>query len=434
MLLKRIKTYLKSGLMAISFILFFCTSCCFICSCKKEDEAVNESASKDLDDDTSAEEKKGDEIKAEEQWKKGYDLPVDENERKESENDCSKMMEAVYEIYKKADKGMASNVILSDKTISEMQKKLAETKCPIFTMVAYSDMENYEIVENFLNECMEGKTGFLVVYKIHDDGGIARLKFSFDGKDMYVLNTRGKWNEDKTEMPFTSYTRTNTWKYTQKGWFCYELCVPQPPEVTEIVNGSCIIRVKPMTEKNRELSEKCVKGLGYQGNNILCSNWDENHVQDLDYNGVYEYLYAIEYNEKFNPDKYTNGIPKDEFENLIMKYLPVTKKQIQMYAVFDEKNQTYKWVQLGCYNYAPSSFGVSLPEVTEIKENEDGTVTLTVDAICDMVLCSDAVITHELTVKFDENGNFRYLGNKILDDGITRIPDYEYRLKGAQYD
>ena len=122
------------------------------------------------------------------------------------------------------------------------------------------------------------------------------------------------------------------------------------------------------------------------------------------------------------------GIPKGEFERLIMEYLPVTAEEIQDYAAFDKEKQTYAWVRLGCFNYAPAYFGTSFPEVTDIRENEDGTVTLTVDAVCSMVLCDDAVITHELTVRFSEDGGFQYLGNKILDDGISNIPDYQYRI------
>ena len=70
-----------------------------------------------------------------------------------------------------------------------------------------------------------------------------------------------------------------------------------------------------------------------------------------------------------------------------------------------------------------------MPEVVGIKENDDGTVTLTVEAVCDMVICNDAVITHELTVRFAEDGSFQYLGNEILNDGITSIPDYQYRIR-----
>lgn len=364
-----------------------------------------------------------------EQWVKGYDLPVNQREREEAENDCRKMMELISDIYRDADKGTASNVVLMDETILEMQKKVMKTGCPVAASVAYSNLGNYESVDDFLEECMDGKSGSVVVYKIHNDGGIGRMKFVFDGTDMYVIGTTGVWNDNnKPGISYISHTRVKEWKYTDKGWFCYELCVPEYPEVTEMVDGSCLIRVKPMTEEQREMSERCVLGLGYQGNNLLCSNWDIDHMEALDYNGMYEYLYAMKYQEKFNSEDYLNGIPKEEFEKLIMEYLPVTAGQIQEYAVFDEKSRTYIWVRLGCSNYAPTFFGTSLPEVTDIKENEDGTVTLTVDAVCDMVICDDAVITHELTVRFAEDGSFRYLGNEILDDGIKDIPDYQYRI------
>ena len=36
-----------------------------------------------------------------------------------------------------------------------------------------------------------------------------------------------------------------------------------------------MIRVRPLDQECIELSKKCVFPLGYQGNNILRSNWDE---------------------------------------------------------------------------------------------------------------------------------------------------------------
>ena len=45
-----------------------------------------------------------------------------------------------------------------------------------------------------------------------------------------------------------------------------------------------------------------------------------------------------------------------------------------------------------------------------------------------MILCDEAVITHELTVRFAEDGSFRYLSNKILNGGIKDIPEYQYRF------
>ena len=415
----------KSILLIMAFLIG-----CFVCACGKEDSIVDESLVEDTEDVSSTEEIKSAEEEAAEQWEKGYDLPVDEQEREEAETDCKKQMELYLDIYETADKGIASNVALDDQTVLEMQRKLKDAGCPVTTMVTYSNMENYESVDSFLKECMEGKSGSAVIYEVHNDGGLGRMKFIFDGTDMYVVSTIGIWNADnKPGISYISYTRIKEWKYTEKGWFCYELCVPEPPEVSEIMDGSCLIRIKPMTEEQREMSEKCVRGLGYQGNNLLCSNWDTEHMEELDYNGMYEYLYAMKYQEKFNSENYPNGIPKEEFENLIMEYLPVTAEQIREYAVFDEKNQTYYWARLGCFNYGPTFFGTSLPEVIDIKENEDGTITLTVEAVCDMVICDDAVITHELTVRFAEDGSFQYLGNEILNDGIMHIPDYQYRIK-----
>ena len=403
---------------------------CFVCACGKEKSVVGETLVEDTEEVSSTEETKSAEEEAAEQWEKGYGLPVDEQEEKEAANDCKKMMELIFDIYKDADKGTASNVVLNDETVLEMQKRLMETGCPVSTLVTYSNMENYESVDRFLEECTDGKSGSVVIYEIHGDGGIGRMKFIFDGTEMYVVSAGGIWNDNnKPGMTYISYTRIKEWKYTEKGWFGYELCVPEPPEVSEIMDGSCLIRIKPMTEEQREMSERCVRGLGYQGQNLLCSNWNVENMSELDYNGMFEYLYGMKYGEKFNSEDYPNGIPKEEFESLIMEYLPITAEQIREYAVFDEENQTYLWARLGCFNYAPTFFGTSLPEVVDIKENQDGTVTLTVEAVCDMVICDDAVITHELTVRFAEDGSFQYLGNEILNDGIMQIPDYQYRIK-----
>ncbi len=362
-------------------------------------------------------------------FEKGYNLPVDEEAGKRAEEECKEVMEMIAEIYRNADKGIASNVVLSDEIMCQMKEVIKETGQSVISSEAYATMENYEKMEEFLCACMDGEKGSAVIYEVNYDGGIGRMEYIFDGTDMYVLAARAVWNQkNQPGGTYLSYTRIKQWEYTEKGWFCYELCVPEYPEVTEMVDGSRLVRIKPMSEEQREMSERCVLGLGYQGNNLLCSNWDTNHMEILDYNGMYEYLYAMKYQEKFNSDDYPNGIPKEEFERVIMDYLPVTAAQIQEWAVFDEENQTYAWERLGCLNYAPTFFGTSLPEVNGIKENKDGTVTLTVEAVCEMVVCNDAVITHELTVRFREDGSFQYLGNKILDDGIQDIPEYQYRI------
>ena len=45
---------------------------------------------------------------------KGYDLPIEEDERREAEADLRTALELTAEIYRAADKGEASNVVLSE--------------------------------------------------------------------------------------------------------------------------------------------------------------------------------------------------------------------------------------------------------------------------------------------------------------------------------
>lgn len=137
-------------------------------------------------------------------------------------------------------------------------------------------------------------------------------------------------------------------------------------------------------------------------------------MEGLGYNGLFGALHEMKFGEKPNPGDYPDGVPAEVFEGLMTEYLPVTAGQVKEYAAFDAERQKYVWEELNCLNYTPTFFATSLPEVTGLRENEDGTVTLTVEAVCDTVLCDDAVLTHELTVEFREDKSFRYLGNKIL--------------------
>ncbi len=410
-------------------VLFVMTLCVFCCSCSQKTNDVKKTSSQHEKKLKSVPNNTKEDVISEEDLEKGYDLPVSAQENEEATRDSMQIMSGLEHIYRNADKGDSLNVVLDNKSICKMIKKIKQQGYSVTVSEDYSNMENYKRFSSFLAKAQKKQKGSGVIYEVHSEGSIGREKFIYDGKEMFLLASNASWDDNgKPIITFVSYTRIKKWRYSRKGWFCYELCVPEYPEVTEMVDGSCLIRIKPMSDNKRKLSRKCVRGLAYQGNNILCSNWDQEHMQKIDYNGLYEYLYAMKYKKKFNGKKYPSGIPKDQFEQLIMEYLPVSREDIEKYASYNEKKKTYDWMRLGCFNYAPNFFGTSIPEVTKIKHNSNGTVTLTVDAVCEMVLCNEAVITHELTVKFNKDGSFRYLGNKILNGGIKEIPEYQYRI------
>ena len=80
----------------------FLIGCC-VCACGKEDSITSETLEKDTEEVSSTEETKSAEEEATEQWEKGYNLPVDEQEAVEAENDCIEMMERISDIYGDAD-------------------------------------------------------------------------------------------------------------------------------------------------------------------------------------------------------------------------------------------------------------------------------------------------------------------------------------------
>ena len=88
----------KSILLIMAFLIG-----CDLCACGKEDSVVGESLVEDTEEVSSTEETKSAEEEAAEQWEKGYDLPVDEQEREEAETDCKKLMEHYLDIYETAD-------------------------------------------------------------------------------------------------------------------------------------------------------------------------------------------------------------------------------------------------------------------------------------------------------------------------------------------
>lgn len=183
------------------------------------------------------------------QTEKGYDLPMDEKEKAEAETDCGKVMSLIKDIYVKADKGDSINVVVPQEIIEQMKSKVKETGQPVQTTDYQDDMDNYRKMDSFLKNCQRGIAGQLVSYKVCFDGSVSREKYIFDGTDLFLLGTKAVWIEAEDEkydsgIASFSYNRVKEWEYTKEGWFCYELCVPEPPEVTEIVDGSCRIRVR----------------------------------------------------------------------------------------------------------------------------------------------------------------------------------------------
>lgn len=171
-------------------------------------------------------------------YEKGYDLPVDKQEDKTAKEDLHNMMQAVWSIYDKSEKGNTSNVVLPSKTVQKILDKIDSCSVPAFFSGREEHMRNADKFDTFLKNAQKGEKDSIVVYEVHEDGGIGRNKYTFDGQNMYVLYVGSVWNDNKDVISIdTTYTRIKEWNYAKDGWFTGEYCVPEPPERSETVDG-----------------------------------------------------------------------------------------------------------------------------------------------------------------------------------------------------
>lgn len=213
-------------------------------------------------------------------------------------------------------------------------------------------------------------------------------------------------------MTFSEVTRTRLrkWEYTGKGWFLYEYCVPEPPEVTEIVNSYEMMRVREQEERLLELEERWLLPLGYQGSSLLAVDWTAENLSMVEPGSAFSGLYAVEHGQKPSVEQYPEGVPAEEFETLFTRYLPVSVSTLRQWADYDAGTGRYAVDLLGYGSTPPGIFGTSVPEITGVTENPDGTLILETDAVCEMA-GQEAAMSHCITVRL-EGDRIQYLGNR----------------------
>ena len=366
------------------------------------------------------------------QKEEGYNLTVDEEKKDNIEKETTQYMNLLGDLVQNLTgidyKGSYGNEgSLSEEQLKNLLSSFKKEQHPVYVKGMTINMENAKEAENFLNQSANGEEGNVVIYELHKNIGLSRKEFIYDGKDMYLLATDAVWGDSDHPIYLnTTYTRMKQWSYTPKGWFCYDLCVPDGSQVTEVVEGKSMIRIKPQRQDYLDFAEKYLMPIKYQGNNLFTTNWDASHLEVIDYTGMYDAAYELINQTPFQIDAKAVRILEQDFENTIMQILPVTREQLKSYAMYDSSDHCYQWKALGCGNYFPTSFGNTIPEITNIEEQADGTEIVTVDAVCERS-AEDAIITHKLTVRMDENGNIHFLKNVVQGDGLSRVPYYYYR-------
>ncbi len=189
-------------------------------------------------------------------------------------------------------------------------------------------------------------------------------------------------------------------EYTPKGYLIYTYR-------DEIVhsNANEYLRVKPLSDKCRELTRKYVSGISFVNYDAFMTSWDSSTVEEILEPCLFEEFYRMSTGEGIRTEN--DRIPAEEYERIMMIYFPATKEQLRRKCGYDAASGTYPYEMIFAVPYAP--FG----EVVDYTQNKDGTLTLIVDGVW-IDRNMDCAFTNEIVVQPSADGTFRYLSNKCL--------------------
>lgn len=297
------------------------------------------------------------------------------DERTKTEQEAKEKLLAFVEtckpIYSQSDKGEASNVVLEEASVHQMVNQAAEDGIPVTCGNYDLNMLNYENVHKKLMKAKEGENIETEFYEISLSGTFRYFYLEFKNNNLVVTCVSAILNED------------------------------EKPVIRQV-------------ERNQV----------YMCNNLFSIDWDKTNMGKIEFNDLYEFLYLMKTGNKLDKTKYTEGIPKEEFEDVIQQYFDITIAELEQYARYNANTGMYPWIPIGLWNRIQQV--QQIPEVVECIKNDDGTWSVVVETIF-IEGGLDCSFQHVVTMREDEHGNWVYLGNKINWDRTIRIPAYKSR-------
>lgn len=259
------------------------------------------------------------------------------------------------------------------------------------------NMVNWEPVDEFCSQ-LEGEQ---TIYIINDDGSYTQ--YGLEAADGTLHVKMKVWTGGaESQIAYQNEYDAAHWSYTEKGYLFFGAEHPMGDFGPWLETA---IRVKPMAEELRQATEDYLMVLGYEDNNLFIENWNENDLGAVDLYDLYEVLTC-------NITAVNECVAATDFESVIQQYLKITPAQIRSKTVYAVDDNTYTFSSRTA-EAKGSTPDMPHPEVAAITDNNDGTITLLVEAVWPKHM-NDKVLMHEVTVRKHDDG-FDYVSNKVID-------------------
>lgn len=333
----------------------------------------------------------------------------------------SSVMKKCSDIYSQIDIDEALNTVLKEDEIHRIISCAAGDGSSVICGSRDDNMRNYERVDEALRKAGQGEKTETDFYTVNKSGVFRYYRLQFEAGSLSVTFASAVYNKSM-EPVFQQMEKilAYRWEYTEKGWLIWEKALSRNQEMDMHI----FYRILPLGGKCREIEARCITPVSYFGNNLFLTDWNQDNMEGIEFNDLYDSLYYMATGEKIEKENYAEGIPCEEFEGIVSRYFDMTTEQIRQYGAYNEEKGAYPWIAVNAWNRLPQL--QPFPEVVECTENDDGTLSVRVEAVF-VEEGTDCSFRHTVTLRKDENGNYKYLGNKVDWENVYRIPTYKAR-------
>lgn len=333
---------------------------------------------------------------------------------------------AVYcDIY---DEAVEANTLGSLETLRSIVARLGEKGYVAVDSENQVDMAGAEQVMEFCKAVNEKKSATLTIIVIKDFGF---RKFDLKTEDGSVNIVRGYYQYDQNgclqNRDTVSYP-ADIWRYTEEGYLLFEGSYFSDENFVLTLSGALehtALRVLPLDETCRELNRKYILPVGYEQNNIFLTDWNEEDFGDLDFYDIFDNFYPFLYGKAvpYVADDNlgvgaTYQIPEDVFENVITAHFKIDRETLRRKTTYFLDDATYGYRPRGFYEVEYPD--IPYPEVVSYTENEDGTITLIVNAVYPNGNTSVAY-SHKTVIRPLDGDCFQYVSNQMLSSENERV-------------
>ena len=284
------------------------------------------------------------------------------------------------------------------------------------------NLTNYGQVDQALRDALAGKDAKTEIYQVTTALVFRYYHLAFSDNELVVTSVGAIFGEGmEPALQQLEKIRAYRWEYTEKGWLIWEKALSRNQEMDMHI----FCRVLPLEEQCRDIAREYIVPVSYFCNNLFLTDWDMSCMEKIEFNDLYEFLYAKETGKRPDEETYRDGIPKQEFEDIIGRYFDIPAGRLEQFARYDSGTGRYPWIPIGIPNRV-RQLQPSFPEVVRCTENGDGTVTAFVEAVSTEEGL-DCYYAHEVALRRREDGRYLYAGNRVDREHSFCVPAYRAR-------